>query len=75
MKRRISKFNKKATEQFKNVNVGSNGKGYFKHKSGKIFNGNQYVTTIPANVKYSGIIKKRNFTGWSSSFWSHEICF
>ena len=46
-----------AAEQFKNVNVGSNGKWYFKHKSGTIFNGNQYVTTTPANVKYSGIIK------------------
>ena len=37
--------------------MGGNGKWYFKHKSGKIFNGNQYVTTTPANVKYSGIIK------------------
>lgn len=46
-----------AAEQLKNVNVGSNGKWYFKHKSGTIFNGNQYVTTTPANVKYSGIIK------------------
>ena len=38
--------------------MGSNGKWYFKHKSGTIFNGNQYVTTTPANVKYSGIIKE-----------------
>ena len=50
-------------EQLKNVNVGSNGKLYFRQNSGGIFNGNQYVTTVSAKIKYSAFIKGASRVG------------
>ena len=49
--------------QLNKINVGNNGKWYFKQKSGRIFNGNQYVTTIPAKIKYASFIKGANRVG------------
>ena len=50
-------------EQLRNVNIGSNGKWYFKQNSGRIFNGNQYVSTVSAQVKYTNLIKGASRAG------------
>ncbi len=41
----------------KDINIGDNGKLYFRKNSGQIFNGNQYVTTTSAAIKYSKLVK------------------
>ena len=44
-------------DQAKNINIGSNNKLYYRQNSGRIFNGNQYVTTISVATKYRGLVK------------------
>jgi hypothetical protein len=52
-----------AVGQFGNINVGSNNKWYYRQKSGKIFNGNQYVSTTSAATKYAGVAKGAKIGG------------
>lgn len=49
--------------QLNKVNIGNNSKWYFEQNSGRIFNGNQYVTTTPATIKYSNLIKGTTIVG------------
>ena len=50
-------------KQSDNINIGDNGKWYFRQNSGRIFYSNQYVKTTPASIKYSGLIKGANRIG------------
>lgn len=49
--------------QLNKVNIGNNSKWYFEQNSGRIFNRNQYVTTTPATIKYSNLIKGTTIVG------------
>jgi RHS repeat-associated protein len=58
------------TDQFGNINLGTNGKMYFRKDgtifrpySGRIFNGNQFVSTTSAASKYSGLVKGAKWGG------------
>ena len=45
------------TNQLKNVNIGSNGKWYYRQNSKRIFSGNQYVSTTSGTIKYARFAK------------------
>jgi hypothetical protein len=51
------------TGQFGNINVGNNSKWYYRQNSGRIFNGNQYVSTTSAASKYAGLAKGAKIGG------------
>ena len=55
-------------KQFENINVGSNGKWYYRQNSGRIFGGNQYVTTVSAEIKYAMAIKAVKSAGAAGTF-------
>jgi RHS repeat-associated protein len=51
------------TDQFANINLGSNGVTYFRQNSGAIFRGNQYVRVTSAASRYSGLVKGAKIGG------------
>jgi RHS repeat-associated protein len=51
------------TGQFGNINLGSNGRTYYRQNSGAIFRGNQYVNVTSAASKYSGSVKGAKWGG------------
>ena len=51
------------SRQANNVNVGDNGKWYYRQNSGRIFYSNQYVITTPASIQYSKYISGMNKAG------------
>lgn len=51
------------TGQFGNINIGSNNKWCYRQNSGRIFNGNQYVSTTSAATRYAGLAKGAKMGG------------